>query len=538
MNKTKIIVITGGVFSSLGKGIAAASLGRILKEKGFKVGALKLDPYLNLDPGTMSPYQHGEVFVTDDGAETDLDLGHYERFLDYKISKLSSLSAGKIYDLVLKKERNGDYKGKTVQIVPHVTDEIKNHITQLLTVQADLDFLMIEVGGTIGDIESLPFVEALRQFKNSYGRTNMMFIHMAPLVMIDTTQELKTKPTQHSIKSLREHGIIPDLLILRIKQPLDEQLKEKISITCDIEGDSIFTCEDVSNIYLIPELLYRQNIDQKILQFFHLNQPQTDDHLTKWMGFTQKITAPKKYVCHLGLVGKYTELPDSYLSIIESFKLASYELDTELQIELFNAEQFEDKSLLPEKLGHCDAVCVPYGFGDRGVEGKINTIEYCRINDLPFLGICLGMQLACIEFARNQLHYADATSTEFDPQTTTPIFKLQKDKDAEINLGGTLRLGSEPIHLKRSSLTYQIYNNPVISERHRHRYEFNNDFVTEFEQAGFVFAGQSVHGMQEIIEIPQNKFFVACQFHPEFNSKPLKVGPLFTALIKAARKEK
>ncbi|WP_391592201.1 CTP synthase [[Mycoplasma] cavipharyngis] len=534
---TKIIVITGGVFSSLGKGIIAASLGRILKEKGFQVSALKLDPYLNLDPGTMSPYQHGEVFVTNDGGETDLDLGHYERFLDHKISKLSSLSAGKIYDLVLKKERNGDYKGKTVQIIPDVTNEIKDHINRLLQENADLDFLMIEVGGTIGDIESLPFIEALRQFKNSYNKSDLMFVHVSPLVTIDTIDEIKTKPTQHSIRLLREYGIVPDLLILRSKKEVNQELKEKIAISCDLSIDSIFTCLDVINIYLIPELLYQQQIDKKIFSYFQIKPKINDNNLEVWINFTKKITAKKQYQCHLALVGKYTKLVDAYLSIIESFKLASYELEIDLKIDLINAETLTNSEIVQTTLAKYDAVCVPYGFGHRGVVGKINTIEYCRKNKVPFLGICLGMQLACIEFARNQLNYLDADSTEFNSETKHPIFHLQKDKDAEINLGGTLRLGAGNIELKKDSLAFRIYQKQLISERHRHRYEFNNFYLKEFEAAGLIFSGVSANNKQEIVELKDHPFFIACQYHPEFNSKPLKVGPLFSALLKSARKK-
>lgn len=539
MFKTKIIVITGGVFSSLGKGIIAASIGRILKEKGFKVSALKLDPYLNLDPGTMSPYQHGEVFVTEDGGETDLDLGHYERFLDYKISKHSSLSAGKIYDRVLKKERNGDYKGKTVQIIPHVTNEIKDHINNLLISEDKLDFLIIEVGGTVGDIESLPFIESLRQFKNSYGRKKMMFIHASPLIHLETSTELKTKPTQHSIKTLREQGIVPDLLVLRSLKKINDNIKEKISISCDLSLDSIYVCPDVNNIYFIPEYLYEQKIDKKLFSFFEIkNDNRTKKDLKQWINFTKKINKSKKYTCKLALIGKYTELPDSYLSIMESFKLASYELDIDLNIELINSEKKNNKQKLFNYLKEFDAICVPYGFGKRGVNGKINTIQFCRENNVPFLGICLGMQLACIEFARNKLGWTDADSTEFNSKTSKPILKLQKNKKANSDLGGTLRLGNEIVLIKPKTLAAKLYHRKFINERHRHRYEFNNNFCLEFEKNGLIFSGESELGMKEIIEIPENNFFIACQYHPEFKSKPLSVNPVFLGLLTAGRKLK
>lgn len=536
MAKTKIIVVTGGVFSSLGKGLLIASIGRILVSKGFVVSALKLDPYLNLDPGTMSPYQHGEVFVTDDGAETDLDLGHYERLLDHSMTKDSSLSAGKVYDNVLRKERNGDYLGKTVQIVPHVTDEIKNHIKLVLEKNQDIDFLLIEVGGTVGDIESLPFIETLRQFQYDYGRNNICFIHAAPLINLKTSCELKTKPTQHAVKTLRENGLVPDFLVLRSEVDFDDELREKISIHCSIPKSNVFSCVDVTNIYFLVENLYKQNLHQHLFDFFNISCDKIHNDISEWTNFVQKIRDPKPHKCKLVLFGKYTQLHDAYLSIIESFKLASYELGIDLTMDLINSDDFESKEEIWKKLDQYDALCVPYGFGNRGIENKISAIEYARTKNMPFLGICLGMQLACIEYARNVLGLLDANSTEFEPNCQDPIFVLQPDKNADKDMGGTLNLGAKSLVVKPDTLAHSLYKNTTITERHRHRYHFNNAYKALFENSkDALFSVATEYGMQEVLELQGHKFFIASQYHPEFISRPLKVNPLFTGLLNAAK---
>lgn len=539
MQKTKIIVVTGGVLSSLGKGLLIASIGRILVSKGFVVTALKLDPYLNLDPGTMSPFQHGEVFVTDDGAETDLDLGHYERLLDHSMTKYSSLSAGKIYDNVLRKERNGDYLGKTVQIVPHVTDEIKNNIKFVLAQNPTADFLLIEVGGTVGDIESLPFIEALRQFQYDYGRNNICFIHAAPLIDWPTSNELKTKPTQHAVKTLRENGLVPDFLVLRSEVNFDDQLREKISIHCSIPKSNVFACVDVTNIYFLVENLYNQNLHHHLFAFFNITDPKIHRPITEWTGFVQKIRAPKKYQCRLVIFGKYTQLHDAYLSIIESLKLASYELGVDLVLDLVNSDDFDSKHAIWTKLSQYDGLCVPYGFGNRGIENKIFAIEYARVHNMPFFGICLGMQLACIEYARNVLGLKAANSTEFDPDCSDQIFVLQPNQQADQNLGGTLSLGTKPLVVKPNTLAHKLYQCVEIAERHRHRYHFNNAYLNMFEQSLHAcFSVKTPDGMQEVFEITNHKFFIASQYHPEFTSRPLKVNPLFMGFLNAAKKNK
>lgn len=531
MNKTKIIVLTGGVFSSLGKGLIIGSIGRILRTQGFRVSALKLDPYLNLDSGTMSPYQHGEIFVTYDGGETDLDLGHYERFLDYPISKFSSLSAGRIYDQVLKKERDGEYLGKTVQIVPHVINEVHEHIHKILANDPKLDFLLIEVGGTVGDIESLPFIESLRSFKLQDVTNKICYIHVAPLITLKISSEIKTKPTQHSVQKLRGYGIVPNFLILRTENNVDHYIKEKIALHCDLPADNIFFSNDVRNIYLLPELLYNQNLHQKLFEYFKIDDFRTNNLLTDWTNFTAKIKAVKKTSCRLAIVGKYVGLPDAYLSIIESFKLASYQLAVDLTIDLIYAEDFNHKQKLWTKLQDYDAVCVPYGFGARGIEGKISAIEFCRVNKVPFLGICLGMQLAVIEYARNCLAMADANSQEFDQHTPSPLFLIQKDKLVDHDLGGTLFLGNTKIFIKPDTLISRLYQTDVVYERYRHRYDFNNNYLKDFMGSDLVFAATTANDVQAAIELKNHPFFVGCQYHPEFGSKPLKVNALFVGLL-------
>ncbi|VEU74505.1 CTP synthetase [Mycoplasmopsis citelli] len=531
MSKTKIIAVTGGVFSSLGKGLILASIGRILHTQKFKVATLKLDPYLNVDPGTMSPVQHGEIFVTHDGMEADLDLGHYERFLDYEISKSSSLSAGQIYHQVLTKERAGNYLGKTVQIVPHFTDEIHERINQIISSDPDLDFLLIEVGGTVGDIESLPFIEALRSYKFRYSSNQICFIHVSPLIRLRIGNEIKTKPTQHSVMKLREQGIIPDFLILRTSEDFSEQLQAKIALHCDINYDNIFYSPDVENIYLLPEQLYEQKIHTKLFNFFNFDDPRTKNDLSSWLAFTNTITQPKKATYKLAIVGKYVQLSDSYLSILESFTLASYHLGIEIKITLIDSEKIQSYSKAEEILASYDAICVPYGFGNRGIEGKMFAIEYARVNKIPFLGICLGMQLAVIEYARNVLKLTNANSTEFDAQTPHPLFIIQPTFHNTNRLGGTLSLGSCEVNIKPDTLASQIYQSPTIIERYRHRYDFNPDYLDQLSDGNFVFSGVKSVGAQSLIELKDHPFFIACQFHPEFLSKPLKPHPLFVGLL-------
>ncbi|UUM19993.1 MULTISPECIES: CTP synthase [unclassified Mycoplasma] len=537
MSKTKIIALTGGVFSSLGKGLVLASIGRILHTQKFKVATLKLDPYLNIDPGTMSPVQHGEIFVTHDGMEADLDLGHYERFLDYPISKTSSLSAGQIYQQVLTKERAGDYLGKTIQIVPHLTNEIHERINQIIDSDPDLDFLLIELGGTVGDIESLPFIEALRSYKFHDSTRQICFIHVSPLIRLNIGNEIKTKPTQHSVMKLREHGIIPNVLILRTSYPFDQQLHEKIALYCNIDNDKIFYSQDVDNIYLLPQLLYEQKIHTKIFEFFKLDDPRTKNDLSSWLTFTDSIVKLKKSTYNVALVGKYVQLADSYLSIIESFNLASYHLGIDLKLTLIDATKIKSYKQAQEMLGSYDGICVPYGFGSRGIEGKMFAIQYAREHQVPFLGICLGMQLAVIEYARNVLKLTKANSMEFDVQTPDPLFTIQPTFHNTNRLGGTLSLGSSQVAIKPNTLAYEVYQSLNIVERYRHRYDFNPQYLDKFNDGNFVFSGVNSAGAESLIELKNHPFFIACQFHPEFLSKPLKPHPLFVGLLSALMKK-
>lgn len=528
---TKYIFVTGGVVSSLGKGITAASLGRLLKNRGLKVTLQKFDPYINVDPGTMSPYQHGEVFVTHDGAETDLDLGHYERFIDINLNKYSNITTGKVYSSVIKKERRGDYLGGTVQVIPHITNEIKDQVFRAGDA-TDADVVITEIGGTVGDIESLPFLEAIRQIKNEVGRESVMYIHCTLIPYIRAAGEMKTKPTQHSVKELRSLGIQPDVVVLRTEQTVSREMKEKISLFCDINIDAVIEMPDADTLYKIPLILHEQNLDQYVCEHFGLDCNEPD--LEEWKELVSRVRNLSKTV-KIGLVGKYVELPDAYLSVVEALKHAGYVYDTDINIHWINSERLTEKAI-QEELDQVDGVLVPGGFGNRGIEGKIAAIRYARENKIPFFGICLGMQLASVEFARNVLGLEGAHSAEIDPDTPYPIIDLLPEQKDVKDLGGTLRLGAYPCKLKEGTKAKAAYDGAdVIEERHRHRYEFNNDYREQMEEKGFVFSGTSPDGrLVETIEIKDHPWFVACQFHPEFTSRPTRAQSLFKGFIGSA----
>lgn len=529
---TKYIFVTGGVVSSLGKGITAASLGRLLKNRGMNVTIQKFDPYINIDPGTMSPYQHGEVFVTDDGAETDLDLGHYERFIDINLGKHSTVTSGKVYSTVLKKERRGDYNGGTVQVIPHITNEIKDRI-QRAGRETSADIVITEVGGTVGDIESLPFLEAIRQMKSNLGNENVLYLHCTLIPYIGAAGELKTKPTQHSVKELRSLGIQPNILVVRSDRPVPTEMKEKLALFCDVKSHEVIECVDAESLYDIPLNLQAQHIDDIVLEHFGIEAPQAD--MADWKALVDKVKSLKK-TTKIALVGKYVELQDAYISVVEALKHAGYAHDTDIEVNAINAEDVTEENV-KELLHDADGILVPGGFGDRGVEGKILAIQYARENDVPFLGICLGMQLASVEFARNVLGLKGAHSAELDAETKYPIIALLPDQIDVEDLGGTLRLGLYPCKLKEGSRAGEIYNDELVYERHRHRYEFNNEFREAMEAEGLVFSGTSPDDrLVEIIELPEKKFFVACQFHPEFISRPNRPQPLFREFVGASVK--
>ncbi|AIM16434.1 MULTISPECIES: CTP synthase [Neobacillus] len=526
---TKYIFVTGGVVSSLGKGITAASLGRLLKNRGLNVTIQKFDPYINVDPGTMSPYQHGEVFVTDDGAETDLDLGHYERFIDINLNKYSNVTTGKIYSSVLRKERRGDYLGATVQVIPHITNEIKDRVFRAGN-ETNADVVITEIGGTVGDIESLPFLEAIRQIKSDVGRDNVMYIHCTLVPYIKAAGEMKTKPTQHSVKELRSLGIQPNIIVVRTEMPISQDMKEKIALFCDIDAKAVIECRDADTLYSVPLALQEQKMDQIVCD--HLKLETQEAEMTEWKALVDRVLNLSGKT-RIGLVGKYVELQDAYISVVEALKHAGYAFDTDVEVKWINAEEVTRENV-SELLSDVDGVLVPGGFGDRGVEGKIEAIRYARESKKPLLGICLGMQLATIEFARNVLGLSDAHSAEFVPDTEHPIIDLlPEQKDVE-DLGGTLRLGLYPCRLVEGTKAFEAYGEKVVYERHRHRYEFNNQYRQEMEQAGFVFSGTSPDGrLVEIVELKDHPWFVASQFHPEFVSRPTRPQPLFRDFIKA-----
>ncbi|MEI5909059.1 CTP synthase [Bacillus spongiae] len=526
---TKYIFVTGGVVSSLGKGITAASLGRLLKNRGLKVTIQKFDPYINVDPGTMSPYQHGEVFVTGDGAETDLDLGHYERFIDINLTKYSNVTTGKIYSTVLRKERRGDYLGGTVQVIPHITNEIKERVFRAGR-ETNADVVITEIGGTVGDIESLPFLEAIRQIKSDIGRDNVMYLHCTLVPFIKAAGEMKTKPTQHSVKELRSLGIQPNVIVVRTEMPISQDMKDKIALFCDIDSKAVIEALDADTLYAVPLALQDQHLDQIVCD--HLKLKTNEPDMTEWNGLVNKVRnlAHKRTIA---LVGKYVELQDAYISVVEALKHAGYNFDTDVQVKWLNSELITEENVT-EELSDVDGILVPGGFGDRGVEGKIVATKYARENKVPFLGICLGMQLASVEFARNVVGLKGAHSAELNPDTLYPVIDLlPEQKDVE-DLGGTLRLGLYPCKLTEGSKAQQAYGDEVIYERHRHRYEFNNYYREKMEQSGFIFSGTSPDGrLVEIIELEDHPWFVASQFHPEFTSRPTKPQPLFRDFVGA-----
>ena len=531
---TKYIFVTGGVVSSLGKGIVAASVGRVLKNRGLKVTLQKFDPYLNVDPGTMSPYQHGEVFVTEDGAETDLDLGHYERFIDVNLGQYSNVTAGRVYSSIIEKERRGDYLGGTVQVIPHVTNEIKSRVL-LAGESSDADVVITEIGGTTGDIESLPFLEAIRQIRSDLGRENVCFIHCTLLPYIKAAGEMKTKPTQQSVKELRGLGIQPDIIVVINELALNDELRAKISLFCDIPKQNVIESRDVSNLYQLPVNLKAQKIDDIVLKHFGLTAPEAD--MTEWLSLVDRVDNLKENV-RIALVGKYVELHDAYISVVESLKHAGYKHNAKVKIDWIQSEDITEENV-HEYLKDADGILVPGGFGDRGVEGKITTIKYARENNVPFFGICLGMQLAAVEFARNVCGLTGAHSSELDPNTPYPIINLLADQENVVEMGGTLRLGSYPCTLAEGSVAHKEYGEINITERHRHRYEFNNFYRDRLTDKGMVLSGVSPDGkLVEIVEIPEHPWFVAGQFHPEFKSRPEKAHPLFAGFIKASLENK
>lgn len=528
---TKYIFVTGGGTSSMGKGIVAASLGRLLKNRGLKVTVQKFDPYLNIDPGTMSPYQHGEVFVTDDGAETDLDLGHYERFIDINLNKYSNVTSGKVYSEILRKERKGEYLGATVQMVPHVTNMLKEKIKRAATT-TDADIIITEVGGTVGDMESLPFIEALRQMKAEVGADNVMYIHTVPILHLRAAGELKTKIAQNATKTLREYGIQANMLVLRSEVPITTEMRDKIAMFCDVAPEAVIQSLDVEHLYQIPLNLQAQNMDQIVCDHLKLDAPKAD--MTEWSAMVDHVMNLKKKV-KIALVGKYVELPDAYISVTEALKHAGYSSDAEVDINWVNANDVTDENVA-ELVGDAAGIIVPGGFGHRGTEGKIAAIKYARENDVPMLGICLGMQLTAVEFARNVLGLEGAHSFELDPETKYPVIDIMRDQVDVEDMGGTLRLGLYPAKLKNGSRTKAAYNDAeVVQRRHRHRYEFNNKFREDFEKAGFVFSGVSPDNrLVEIVELSDKKFFVACQYHPELQSRPNRPEELYTEFIRVA----
>jgi len=525
---TKYIFVTGGVVSGLGKGLTAASLGRILKQRGLKIFMQKLDPYINVDPGTMSPYQHGEVFVTSDGAETDLDLGHYERFIDEELNKSSSITTGRIYENVISKERKGEYLGATVQVVPHITNEIKNQIYNAAK-SSQADIVITEIGGTVGDIESLPFIEAIRQIRLDLGYENTLFIHTTLLPYIGASHEIKTKPTQHSVKELRGYGIQPDIIVCRSEKHIGQDIKEKISLFCNVPTKAVISNYDVDILYELPMVLLDQHMDDLVLQHLQINAPKAN--MMEWQQLIHRVKNLSSDIT-IKMVGKYTELPDAYLSVNEALRHAGYYVNSRVHIEWVNSEILTIENV-QDILKDADGILVPGGFGKRGIEGMILAIKYARENKIPFLGICLGMQLACIEYARHVCCLDNVNSVEFDEQCKTPLIHLMNDQSLN-DMGGTQRLGHYDCEIKEGTKAYQCYQSRLIQQRHRHRYEFNNIYRKELEGKGFVISGiNPQRNLVEIIELKDHPFFVASQFHPEFQSRPNKSEPLFQGFLNA-----
>jgi CTP synthase len=527
----KHIFVTGGVASGLGKGLTASSLGRLLKCRGLRVTMQKLDPYINVDPGTMNPFQHGEVFVTDDGGETDLDLGHYERFVDVPLSKKSNATTGSIYSDVLAKERRGAYLGQTVQVIPHITDEIKDRILALAA-DEDVDVVITEIGGTVGDIEILPFLEAIRQFRKDVGRENVFYVHVTLVPFIGPSSEQKTKPTQHSVTELRSRGIQPDAIVCRSDRPIPTRLKEKISSLCDVPMDGISACVDAPSLYEIPLVLHDEGLDDYVCKVLHLAEREPD--LTGWKKLVAEVEAAQEPV-RIGLVGKYVNLPDAYLSVVEALRHGGYACGAKVEIDWIASDDAE--GLLAEgRLGDLDGIVIPGGFGFRGIEGKIAAAGYAREHEIPFLGLCLGMQCAVIEFARDVCGMTGANSSEFDPHSPYPVIDLMDEQRSVVDMGGTMRLGLYPAKLQPGSVVHDAYGEEIVYERHRHRYEVNNRFRAKLEEAGLVCSGTSPDArLVEFVELPEHPFYAATQAHPEFKSRPDRPHPLFAAFVKAAR---
>ena len=537
---TKYIFVTGGVLSGLGKGITAASVGRLLKNRGYKVANQKFDPYINVDPGTMSPYEHGEVFVTDDGAETDLDLGHYERFTDVNLNKDCSISTGKIYQEVLEKERRGDYLGKTVQVIPHITNAIKDKVYSLAKTGADV--VITEIGGTVGDIESLPFLEAIRQVGIENNPEDVIYIHVTLLPYISGSNELKSKPTQHSVKELQSIGIKPDILVCRTEMPITENIREKIALFCNVRPENVIANMTAKNLYEVPLMLEKEGLAVDVCKHLKLKNVEAKNEewqkmIEHFKKIDEKYENTDKRKVNIAIVGKYVKLEDSYLSVVESIKHAAYENGVKADIKFIDCETVTSRNAR-EKLQGIDGIIVPGGFGGRGIEGKIQTVKYARENNIPFLGICLGMQMAVVEFARDVLNIKDANSLEFDEKTKNPVIHIMESQKNITKKGGTMRLGAYPCILKKSSLASNLYKTEEISERHRHRYEFNNEYRQEMEDKGMTISGTSPDGeLVEIIELKEHPYFIASQFHPELKSRPDKPHPLFVGLLKAAKKK-
>lgn len=530
MKNTKYIFVTGGVVSSLGKGITAASLGRLLKNRGLKVSIQKFDPYLNVDPGTMSPYQHGEVFVTDDGAETDLDLGHYERFIDENLSKNSNVTTGKVYWSVISKERKGEYLGGTVQVIPHITNEIKQRVYRV-SKEKELDVVITEIGGTVGDIESLPFLEAIRQIKYEVGRENVCFIHVTLVPYLGKAGELKTKPTQHSVKELRSIGIQPDVIVCRSEKPISDDLKGKIGLFCNLDARAVIQNLDAENLYEVPLMLHEEGLDTLVCEKLNLDCSSIDN--SGWCSMVDRLKNLSNTV-NIALVGKYVELHDAYISVVEALSHGGLDNNANINIKWINSVEL-NKENAEALLEDVDGILVPGGFGDRGIEGKIEAIRFARERKVPFLGICLGMQCAVIEFARNVLGYKDAQSSEINPETTHPVIDLMPEQKDIDEMGGTMRLGLYPCKLEKDSFSFKAYNEDLIYERHRHRYEFNNEYRSSLTEAGLTISGTSPDGrLVEIVEVKDHPWFVGVQFHPELKSRPNRPHALFRDFIKAA----
>jgi len=531
MAQTKYIFVTGGVTSSLGKGIIAASLAKLLQARGYKVTIQKLDPYINVDPGTLNPYEHGECYVTDDGAETDLDLGHYERFLNVKTSQANNVTTGRIYQSVIEKERRGEFLGKTVQVVPHITNEIKERI-QILGNSGDYDIVITEIGGTVGDIESLPYIEAVRQLMWELGDNNGIVIHLTLVPYLSAAGELKTKPTQHSVKTLMESGIKADILVCRTEHEISDDLRQKLALFCNVKREAVIQSIDASTIYDVPILMYEEGLDRVALQKLALPDKNQPD-LTQWNSFLSRLKNPKNKVS-IGLIGKYVELQDSYKSILESFIHAGAKNEVEVTVESIHSEYIDEK-VLSKQISKLDGILVAPGFGERGIEGKIDTVKFARENNVPFLGICLGMQMAVIEFSRNVLGLKDANSTEMNERTPNPVIDIMEKQKSITHMGGTMRLGAWKCQLKEGSLAREIYQSEMIFERHRHRYEYNNKYKDQIEAAGLEATGYNPEtGLVEIIELPSHPWFVGVQYHPEYKSTVASPHPLFVAFVKAA----